>query len=144
MADTPADERTLRSDEPSEHHVDVQRAENVFNELSRALSRRSEPEDHKGADIEKGDYQDDDGRFDLRDYLQSSNDAAQSAGIKHKHVGVTWKDLQVEVVGGGNYKVRIITCGLVRTLLSVLPYGRFTLERSEVRMLCTYMNRQLT
>lgn len=114
MSDTPADERTLRSDDPSAHHVDVQEAENVFNQLSRALSRRADHErDLKGTDsrssadrdAEKGQLDDED-RFDLREYLTSSNDAHQRAGIKHKHVGVTWQDLQVEVPGGGDFKVR--------------------------------------
>ena len=112
MADTPGDDRTLRADE---HHVNVQEAENVFNELSRALSRRGDDADLKGTDsrtsgdhpndIEKGGIEEE--AFDLRDYLTSSNDANQSAGIKHKHVGVTWEDLQVEVPGGGDFKVRI-------------------------------------
>ena len=119
MADTPGDERTLRSpDETAEgHHVDVEEAEQIFNELSRALSRRSNEEPEKSRetefnssqsdhdkDLEKG-AADGEERFDLREYLQSSNDAHQSAGIKHKHVGVTWEDLQVDVAGAEDTKV---------------------------------------
>ncbi len=83
----------------------------MFNELSRALSRRSNPDGEKSGvrassysvgDVEKGDQED---VFDLREYLQSSNDAHQSAGIKHKHVGVTWEDLEVQVFGGEDDKV---------------------------------------
>lgn len=110
---TSAEERTLHEDEGA-HHVDIQQAEYVFNQLSRSLSQRSQPE--KPGDVEKSE--DAEGRFDLREYLQSSNDANQSAGIKHKHVGVTWEDLQVEIIGGGDFKVRIIagcsrSCALI-------------------------------
>ena len=111
MADSPGDDRTLRSDHPSAHHVDVQEAELIFDELSRALSRQSkDPEKSRTAnsspsnDVEKGE---EDERFDLREYLQSSNDANQGAGIKHKHVGVTWEDLEVDVFGGEDNKVRV-------------------------------------
>lgn len=113
MADTPGDDRTLRQDEPEAHHVDVQQAEHIFNELSRALSRRSNQDQEKsptpsyqGKDIEKGGFPEE-GRFDLREYLQSSNDAHQSAGIKHKHVGVTWEDLEIQVAGGEGNRVRV-------------------------------------
>ena len=115
MADTPGDDRTLRQDEVDSHHVDVQEAEELFNELSRALSRRSNPDNEKvnanastysasdqGKDLEKGGQEE---RFDLREYLQSSNDANQSAGIKHKHVGVSWEDLEVQVFGSEDTKV---------------------------------------
>ena len=72
--------------------ISVSRAEEEFNALSRQLTARSElgngfeksvsTVDVKQKDIEKGDEEKD--RFDLRDYLSSSNDAHQSAGIKHK------------------------------------------------------------
>jgi len=76
-------------------------------------------------DIEKGDLKDEPTPFNLRAYLTSSNDANQAAGIKHKvwnrlssasistnsrplekHVGVLWEDLQVDVVGRSDQKVR--------------------------------------
>lgn len=116
MADTPGDERTLRADDSEEHHVDVHQAEELFNELSRALSKRSNEDYAKShaengstpglqeKDVEKASTEDE-LRFDLREYLQSSNDANQAAGIKHKHVGVTWENLQVEVVGNEDQKV---------------------------------------
>lgn len=105
MADTPAtgDDNTLYE---QGHHVDIRHAEETFNELSRALSRKSTH--HKGddsdssGDLEQGEV------FDLREYLTSSNDAHQSAGIKHKHVGVTWENLKVDVIGGADHKVSII------------------------------------
>ena len=118
MADTPGDDHTLRPDEVDNHHIDVQEAEGLFNELSKTLSRHSghgteRPDPSSIApsgprkDIEKGDFDDEDTRFDLREYLQSSNDANQAAGIKHKHVGVTWKDLEVRAFGGDDDKVSI-------------------------------------
>jgi len=72
-------------------HVDVARAEQEFNELSRQLSSRSrEARSQQSSessatakDLEKaGDEKND--HFDLREYLTSSNDANQNAGIKHK------------------------------------------------------------
>ncbi len=105
MADTPAttDDNTLYE---QGHHVDIRHAEETFNELSRALSRKSthnkgDDSDSSG-DLEQGEV------FDLREYLASSNDAHQSAGIKHKHVGVTWENLKVDVIGGADHKVSII------------------------------------
>ncbi|KAJ3718555.1 ABC-2 type transporter-domain-containing protein [Lentinula raphanica] len=100
------------------HHVDVLSAEHQFNELSRQLSRQYSinKSTHGTAsvntaplvkDIEKDAGEDQ--TFDLREYLTSSNDANQRAGIQHKRVGVTWEDLQVDVIGGGNSKFFIRT-----------------------------------
>ncbi|TRM61565.1 ABC-2 type transporter-domain-containing protein [Schizophyllum amplum] len=107
---------------PEDHHVDVVEAEKNFNELARSLSRQSRsqrnvrnatndnaaPAPMRKADPEMGKA-DDDEPFDLHEYLASSNDAQQAAGIKHKHVGVTWENLQVDVMGGVNSKVYIPT-----------------------------------
>lgn len=74
-------------------HIDVRRAEEEFNTLSRQLSNNSvrkstdsfhDPE--KGLDVDE-EY------FNLREYLTSSNDANQKAGIRHKVITrnfVTW------------------------------------------------------
>ena len=66
------------------HHVDVARAEEQFNELSRQLTIRSThsltDSTATANDVEKGGSE----CFDLREYLTSSNDANQRAGIKHK------------------------------------------------------------
>ncbi|KAF5375215.1 hypothetical protein D9758_000491 [Tetrapyrgos nigripes] len=139
MADTPGDGATLyggrddveaqgsRSDTNSDSYqdVDVARAERQFNELSRQLSRLSQRgaekespnKEKKGdtvvtvveQDIEKagevGEV------FDLREYLTSSNDANQQAGIKHKHVGVTWEDMYVDGIGGVDNKFYVKTFG---------------------------------
>lgn len=104
------------------HHVDVAQAEAEFNALSRQLTKRSELARQQNRsqssvagtlqqqDVEKARVDDFD-RFDLREYLTSSNDANQKAGIKHKHVGVVWEDLQVEVMGGINSKIYVGTLG---------------------------------
>lgn len=134
MSETPADAVTLyddmRADEQADSrrdslvevvdddHVNVAQAERDFNHLVRSLSRRSTKKDEESLDTataegsddpEKGKVEPD--RFDLREYLSSSNDAHQSAGIKHKHVGVVWDDLQVEVHGGANSKAYVPTLG---------------------------------
>lgn len=105
MADTPADSATLH--ETGRIAVDVQAAESEFNELARRLSR-PQSSDTVQIDLEKGQKEE---SFDLREYLSSSNDAHQQAGIKHKHVGVTWEDLQVNVFGGAESKIYVPTFG---------------------------------
>lgn len=103
-----------RSPDQDASSVDVQQAEETFNELSRQLSARSQtaiPDTKNpsptstvaGHDVEKAEHSQE--PFDLREYLTSSNDANQQAGIKHKHVGVTWEDLEVKVMGGVDHKV---------------------------------------
>ncbi|RDB29035.1 ABC transporter G family member 11 [Hypsizygus marmoreus] len=123
MADTPADNRTLNEERreigESSHHVDVARAEAEFNALSRQLTIKSHTDVHRKRselsvstiDVEKEAQQEkgDEERFDLRDYLSSSNDANQRAGMKHKHVGVVWEDLQVDVMGGLDHKFYVGT-----------------------------------
>ena len=74
--------------------VDVAQAEAEFNALSRQLTKRSELARQQSRsqssvagtlqqDVEKARVDESD-RFDLREYLTSSNDANQKAGIKHK------------------------------------------------------------
>lgn len=114
MADTPGDDRTLSGSmgRGTHHGIDIAEAEAEFNQLSRALSRRSvtqsqsdnEKDFKEHRDIEKGSDEAQE-PFDLRAYLSSSNDARQEAGIQHKHVGVTWQKLQVDVFGGAGHKV---------------------------------------
>ncbi|KAI0064587.1 hypothetical protein BV25DRAFT_1869256 [Artomyces pyxidatus] len=100
--------------------VDVREAEEAFHSLSRQLthgtvvdardsSDKGTPK--RSSDVEKGSIPEDEEAFDLREYLTSSNEANQAAGIKHKHVGVTWEDFQVEVLGGANSKFYIRTFG---------------------------------
>ncbi|KAI0673630.1 ABC-2 type transporter-domain-containing protein [Trametes maxima] len=49
--------------------------------------------------------------FDLRAYLTSSHEANERAGIAHKHVGVTWENLEVEGIGGAGHKLYVKTFG---------------------------------
>ncbi|KAJ7103152.1 ABC-2 type transporter-domain-containing protein [Mycena belliarum] len=99
--------------------VDVVKAEQEFEALARQLSQHSQhPLHHSPSglttraaseDIEKGDSSAP--PFDLREYLTTSNDAQQQAGIKHKHVGVTWDDLEVRVAGSIDSKWYVGTFG---------------------------------
>jgi ATP-binding cassette, subfamily G (WHITE), member 2, SNQ2 len=116
MADTPAsDTATLaslndNSKRRSINQVDIRQAEAEFNQLQRFLSNddhsQSPKPEHLPKDLEKAsdDEIEAEERFDLREYLTSSNDASQAAGIKHKHVGVTWQDLEVTGIGGEDNK----------------------------------------
>jgi hypothetical protein len=72
--------------------IDIARAEEEFYTLSRQLIARAEAAEktsqlsaatRSGKDSEKGGNASG-GGFDLREYLTSSNDANQNAGIKHK------------------------------------------------------------
>lgn len=103
---------------PNAGSVNVQQAENSFQELSRQLSQETTvggkdrvtqksrgDKGKNGNDLEKASL-DLEQPFDLREYLTSSNEANQKAGIKHKHVGVAWEDFHVDVLGGLNSKVR--------------------------------------
>jgi len=123
MAETPpSSTATLAtlSDETkrkSPNHVDIHHAEAEFTQLQldllgtdagyedRAQSSTPQPK-HLSKVLEKASLGDVEAgeRFDLREYLTSSNDANQAAGIKHKHVGVTWEDLEVTGIGGEDNK----------------------------------------
>jgi hypothetical protein len=111
MTDTPFSEAvTLHDESVSPHGIDVVQAESDFHQLERSLaqyqhvSRTSFRKDHQ-KDLEKAEPPSSEQPFDLREYLSTSNDANQQAGIKHKHVGVTWEDLEVTGVGGIDNKV---------------------------------------
>jgi ATP-binding cassette, subfamily G (WHITE), member 2, SNQ2 len=104
------------SSTPTAGSVNVDQAKTEFHELSRQLTQGTVTGDNErgiqsaptcaSVDLEKGhDTSDSEQPFDLREYLTSSNDANEAAGIKHKHVGVIWEDLHVDVIGGSNFKV---------------------------------------
>ncbi|KIM88774.1 hypothetical protein PILCRDRAFT_813749 [Piloderma croceum F 1598] len=136
---TTADTVTLNDEPRSTHHViveaghhsvDIAQAEATFDELSRRLSMPSQAvydiaQTGTGdslssiKDLEQGDKNDE--VFDLRDYLTSSNDANEQAGIKHKHVGVTWEDLQVNAIGGADSKIYVRTFGMAIWEFCVMP-----------------------
>ena len=110
------------SSSPTTGHggVNIEKAENSFNELSRQLTQGTVVDDNEHEDsrvptavgnrmtrdLEKADV-DLEQPFDLREYLTSSNDANERAGIKHKHVGVAWEDFHVDVLGGSDFKVGV-------------------------------------
>ncbi|KAH9914745.1 uncharacterized protein B0H18DRAFT_1125328 [Fomitopsis serialis] len=96
--------------------VDEGIAKATFNEVSQRLSMQASSS-AQDEDIEKGGET----TFDLREYLVSSNDANQAAGIKHKHVGVVWEDLQVDVVGGVGHKIYIPTFPLAIIAFFLTP-----------------------
>ena len=118
---------------PDEDHIDVDHAEAQFDHLQRALSKpdydegtktvSSTPQQEKALkDIETASLAPVVERFDLREYLTSSNDASQAAGIKHKHVGVTWEDLEVLGVGGEDNKVNPVSVSPLRYLTILSSY----------------------
>lgn len=107
MTETPFSQAPTLHDGPV--GIDVAQAESDFHQLERSLSRyQHETRGITSQDIEKAEDEKSGEQFDLREYLSSSNDANQQAGIKHKHVGVTWEDLEVRGVGGEGIKVRVI------------------------------------
>ena len=112
MTDTPtSNTSTLWQEHNTQDRVVVAQAENEFGRLQRSLSTPKAPNkivssDPDSLDLEKGRDGDRQETFDLREYLTSSNDANSAAGIKHKHVGVTWEDLEVSGIGGEQNKVR--------------------------------------
>lgn len=91
---------STHTDMPVSSGVNVAAAKEEFAELSRQLSRKStgindrnststaKDSPRESKDLEKGELADNSGSFDLKEYLSSSNDANQSAGIKHKVNGV--------------------------------------------------------
>lgn len=126
------------SSSPTMDHggVNIEKAENSFNELSRQLTQGTVVDDRDHGDetrvptsigkrptedVEKGGV-DQEQPFDLREYLSSSNDANERAGIKHKHVGVVWENFHVDVLGGSDFKVSVTTTLVLLWLLN-LPIG---------------------
>lgn len=118
MAHTPGSETaTLATlNDASRSRVDIRRAEAEFTRLQRQFTIHDDSDRAQSStpqpkrlpkDLEKAPSEgEEEEPFDLREYLSSSNDASQAAGIKHKHVGVTWDDLQVTGIGGEDNKVQ--------------------------------------
>ncbi|KAG6881076.1 hypothetical protein C0993_002934, partial [Termitomyces sp. T159_Od127] len=98
MLGTPSDNIILNGGTVTPpRHVDIIDAEEQFNALARQLSVQSREVHRKRSslsektvgspspDLEKAELAGDaTEQFDLREYLTSSNDANQAAGIKHK------------------------------------------------------------
>lgn len=126
MADTPtSNTSTLWRERGTQDHVIVAQAENDFGQVQQSLTTpkiasKVAVQDSDSIDLEKGREKDRQETFDLREYLTSSNDANSAAGIKHKHVGVTWEDLEVTGIGGDDNKVRsFVRCPAPSVSLSV-------------------------
>lgn len=146
-APTGEERSALPSQTPTLHdysgEVDVQQAEEQFSELCRELSTTSPQARHqsfgyKQRDVEKAEDAPEEEPFDLKEYLSSSNDKHQEAGIAHKHVGVIWEDLQVDVFGGVGSKVCI---SVIVRLSNVLPPSfRSMSEPSDVCHLTSVAN----
>ncbi|KAG9049168.1 hypothetical protein FS837_010987 [Tulasnella sp. UAMH 9824] len=101
-----------KGDPAGEHHVDIEGAKREFAKLDRALTQNSLKDAKR--DLEKDD---EDERFDLREYFQNSHDASDAQGVRHKHVGVVWDDLSVEVPDiGSKFFVRSLPHAIFDTL----------------------------
>lgn len=89
--------------ESMEHELRHSLSQATFLASPHEVARVSE--ESQDPDLEKGKPQPQaEGGFDLREYLTSSNDAYDEAGIKHKHVGVSWENLSVDVIGAEGMK----------------------------------------
>jgi hypothetical protein len=102
---------TLWQEYDVQDHVVVAQAENDFGRVQESLNtpkvhNKVAPHDPDAINLERGRDGDRQETFDLREYLISSNDENSAVGIKHKHVGVTWEDLEVSGIGGEESKVR--------------------------------------
>ena len=109
MTDTPvSNTSTLWQGPDIQAHVAVAQAEHDFSHIQQSLNASSVLDKvvQGSIDLEKGQAGDRQGTFDLREYLTSSNDANSAAGIKHKHVGVTWEELEVLGIGSQENKVQ--------------------------------------
>src|ERR1700761_6925261 len=104
---TPPDSPTQKYEDIHAGHVDVRRAEAEFQELDAELkktySNRSHGIKHVAShtqrDIEKGD-DDDEEPFDLETTLRGDRADAEASGLRFKQIGVLWRDLTVQGMGG--------------------------------------------
>ena len=128
MTDTPtSNASTLWQGRNIQDHVVIAQAENDFGLVEQSLNTQKVLDkvvshDPGSIDLEKGHDGDRQETFDLREYLTSSNDANSAAGIKHKHVGVTWEDLEVSGIGGEENKV----CHFMRHPPRFLSHGLYS------------------
>jgi ATP-binding cassette, subfamily G (WHITE), member 2, SNQ2 len=104
---SPIDSPLQKYEEIHSGHVDVQRAEAEFQELDAELkktfSHRSQSLKHQSSrtqnDPEKGSTVDEE-PFDLEGTLRGDRADAEASGLKFKQIGVLWKNLTVQGVGG--------------------------------------------
>ncbi|CAO3625872.1 unnamed protein product [Mucor fragilis] len=75
--------------------VDIEVALEEYRSVQRELTRQSK-KTQPDADVEKAQ---DNGDFDLTEYLANQHDQLTSAGLKPKNMGVIWKNLTVQGLG---------------------------------------------
>jgi hypothetical protein len=107
LRSSPPDSPVQKYEDIHSGHVDVQRAEAQFQELDAELkktySNRSHGikrlASHGHRDLEKGDESDEE-PFDLEATLRGDRALAEESGLKFKQIGVLWRDLTVQGIGG--------------------------------------------
>lgn len=68
-------------------------AKNEYQDLRRELSRKSQRTSHSKAEEGEADSED----FNLDEFLHGISQKQDEGGHKRKHIGVSWKNLHVEV-----------------------------------------------
>ncbi|KAN0064189.1 ATP-binding cassette transporter snq2 [Thecaphora frezii] len=102
------DHSSVQMHDANQGPVDIKEAEKQFAQLQKTLSRQSRQQQHAGTgekDVEKANGADDE--FDLVEYLRSVQSENSRAGVKSKHIGVSWQDL--EVLGSNSMSLHIRT-----------------------------------
>ncbi|KDN40294.1 hypothetical protein RSAG8_08204, partial [Rhizoctonia solani AG-8 WAC10335] len=117
-----APSETIDIQDHEKHHgeragINVQDAEQQFNELARRLTRQGTRHGEKGGGMDNIESQE---KFDLLEYLRSTSGQRNEAGFAHKHVGVTFQDLRVDGVGGVKIYVRTFPDAVKEFILSPL------------------------
>ncbi|KAG9049169.1 hypothetical protein FS837_010988 [Tulasnella sp. UAMH 9824] len=108
-----------------QYHVDIEGAKREFAKLERVLTQNSLRDEKR--DVEKNDQE---GPFNLREYFQTTHDAHTANGVRHKHVGVVWEDLTVEVPDtGSKFFVRSLPHAIWGTLSYPIFYPLSYLQR---------------
>ena len=136
MTDTPTSNTSTLWQKRDIQELVVAHAENDFGRVQQSLNtpkvaNKLVSHDLDHLDLEKGRDGDRQETFDLREYLTSSNDANSAAGIRHKHVGVTWEDLEVLGIGGEENKVRH-RIGVPLIFVSQFTFARSTSPHTQV------------
>ncbi|KAI9265133.1 ABC-2 type transporter-domain-containing protein [Phascolomyces articulosus] len=110
--------------------VDVEAAIEEYHEMKRELSRISR-HSNVNQDLEKAGEE---GRvaeeeFDLDQFLQGLSYEDKEAGKKPKHLGLVWKDLEVEGIGADAHTIPTVITGL---LSLVQPWKLFNFGFSQL------------
>ncbi|EPQ27618.1 uncharacterized protein PFL1_04756 [Pseudozyma flocculosa PF-1] len=120
-----------------EGQVDVQQAERQFSNLQQTLSRHSRVRSDKGdgeKDLESGELDDED-EFDLVQYLRSVQSENSQAGIKAKHIGVSWQDLEVLGNNSMSLHIRTFPDAIIETFIGPLFKIYMKIKKPEMRKL---------